>query len=129
MQYEINDDRVDADHRLILQLLESFVSLPDDSGRETVLEFLGKIKEHVVVHFVDEEFIFEKELRMPADYVTLHKQEHEKIRDRVLSAISSFQDGEGADMRATVSAIRSDMVNHIEMIDSQMVPYAARKRS
>lgn len=128
MQYEINDDRVDADHRLILQLLESFVSLPDDSGRDTVLELLAKIKEHVVVHFVDEEFIFEKELCMPADYVTFHKQEHERIRDRVLSAIGSLQNDEGADMRATVSAIRRDMVNHIEMVDSKMVPYAARKR-
>lgn len=124
MEYEINDARVDGEHRLILQLLESFASLPSDSERETVLELLTRIKQHVVVHFVDEEYIFEKELRMPQDYVAFHKSEHEKLRDRVLSAINACKSNSQPDMHSLVASIRDEVVNHIETVDSQMVAYA-----
>jgi hemerythrin-like metal-binding protein len=124
MEYEINDDRVDSAHRSILQLLESFAALPEESDRETVGNLLMRISDHVDTHFAEEELIFQNELGMPADYVAFHKAEHQKLRDRVLSIVEKERQNRNNDFLDQVASLQADMERHITEVDSRMVPYS-----
>ncbi len=128
MDFIINDPRIDADHSTILQLLDSSRDLPDGADPRDLRRLLVKVKHHVVVHFVDEEFIFEKQYSMPPDYVTMHKQEHVRIRDVVLDSVRDAEDPDGPVIRERLTSIRREIERHIFEVDAQMNDYLPARR-
>lgn len=123
MDFHINDPRVDQQHGEILQLFDSFDGVGQDASPEAIRSLLAQIKEHVVVHFTEEEFLFEKQFTMPADYVARHKAEHARLRDEVLAELSQLDLSDGAAVAAAVGRAREDLVRHIRDVDVQMNQY------
>lgn len=125
MSTPINDPKVDAEHAMILQLLESCLSLEEPVDQDEQRRLLVRLKDHVVVHFVDEEFLFEKQYSMPAEYVAHHKAEHERLRSLVLASTKKLLSGDG-DARAFregVAALGAEIEAHIRTVDAVMNQY------
>jgi len=123
MDYRINDPKIDAEHGEILQLLDSLTRVADSVPAEELAAKLVKLKDHVVIHFVDEEFILEREYDMPAAYVSRHKDEHRRIRRDVLARISSLRDAGHEAVRSGIADIRNWIETHIRTVDAEMNLY------
>lgn len=123
MDFHVNDLRIDQQHAEILQLFDSYDGAGKDATPEAIRSLLLRIKEHVVVHFTEEEFLFEKQFTMPADYVAWHKAEHARLRDEVLAELSQLDPGDSAAVAAAVDRAREELVRHIRDVDVQMNQY------
>lgn len=123
MDAYINDPRIDREHDEIMQLFESYGAVRDSATAEDLRRLLAKIKEHVVVHFVDEEFIFERQYEMPDDYVAMHKQDHERIRRLVLTKTNSASTDGTEGVARSIDEIRTAIVDHIRDVDAKMNEY------
>lgn len=123
MDTHINDPRVDREHDEIVQLFASYEAVRESATPEDLRRLLVRIKEHVVVHFVDEEFIFERQHQMPADYVAMHKQDHERIRRLVLRLTVGESHGGADELGRSIDEIRTAIVDHIREVDAKMNEY------
>lgn len=123
MGTHMNDPKVDAEHAMILQLLESCLSLEDPIHPDERRRLLVRLKDHVVLHFVDEEFLFDKQYSMPADYVAHHKAEHERLRALVLASARDLLDCDADTFRDGVAALGVEIDTHIRTVDAMMNTY------
>jgi len=123
MDYRINDPKIDADHGEILQLLDSLTRVADSVPADELAARLVKLKDHVVIHFVDEEFILERQYEMPSAYVARHKDEHRRIRKDVLARIASLRDAGHEAVRSGIVDIRNWIETHIRTVDAEMNLY------
>lgn len=123
MAFHTGDPKIDREHAELVQLFESFDGLTDNATAFEVTSILAKIKDHVILHFVDEEFIFTKQYAMPPEYVERHLAEHERIRTAMLSRIRTMNLDDASSCRVDVGSMRDELVRHIEEIDSQMNQY------
>ena len=126
MDFEINDDRIDVAHRLILQIIDSFAALPKDAEEETVVRLIERLREHATDHFAEEEHIMEDELRMDADYLTAHRRDHNRLRDMVTQASDAVARDGVSGAERILAELREAVKKHIFTLDAQMAEPVAR---
>jgi hemerythrin-like metal-binding protein len=119
----INDRKIDYEHATIMQLLESATRLGRTASPEDIEGILKKVKEHIVIHFVDEEFIFTRQHPMPDSYVEMHRHEHEAIQTDILRRIDETDLASPDQVQALLSAIKISLERHILEVDAQMNRY------
>lgn len=79
----IGDERIDAEHAQILNTLDEIKNANDSD----LSGLIFKLKNHIVIHFIDEEYVFTKQYNMPKEYIDRHIQEHHEIRENVLNIL------------------------------------------
>lgn len=119
----INDKKIDYEHATIMQLLESAARLGRTASPDDIRDILKKVKEHVVIHFVDEEFIFTRQHPMPDEYVTMHRREHESIQNDVLRRIDEADLTKPNQVEGLLRQIKERIERHIREVDSEMNRY------
>ena len=123
MTMTINDKKIDYEHATIMQLLESAARLGRTAPQDQIHGILRKVKEHIVIHFVDEEFIFTRQHPMPESYVEMHRHEHEAIQTELLHQINQTDLSSGTQVEALLRSIKSRLERHILEVDAQMNRY------
>ncbi len=123
MEITINDKKIDYEHASIMQMLDSAARIGRSADRDDIKDILKKVKEHIVIHFVDEEFIFTRQHPMPAEYVELHVNDHKRIQNEILLAIDTADLDSPDEIASLIREIREAISRHIREVDAQMNRY------
>lgn len=123
MDVTINDAKIDYEHASIIQMLESAQRIGAADAHADLRTILIRVKEHVIVHFVDEEFIFSRQYPMPPEYVERHKRDHAAIQNEVLRKIEEAEGAAPEQVMRMIREIRERIETHIEQIDAEMNRY------
>lgn len=118
MTYIVGDTKIDNEHREILHLFDLFDNIPEDQYQE----FANRVKKHVVIHFIDEEFIFTKQYNTPQEYQERHIAEHEEIRNLIIEKLDDLEN-----LGDSLEFIEETLTNHIVGIDLEMSQYIINK--
>lgn len=114
---------VDEQHRELVELLNRLAALSgSDVGaeaRDDMLELLGHIYQHTVVHFRHEE-----ELMAAINYLDLaaHRDEHHMLLAELRSFVHQIENGDTVLDAKSIHALRDWLVVHISSSDR---PFAA----
>jgi hemerythrin-like metal-binding protein len=88
---------VDDEHRRLLELLHSLSQLLDNAedGRDldsiTLLNCTSELINHVVMHFMHEESLIDSLSTMPKVEKTLHKEEHQRWKKRIMDVVEPMR--------------------------------------
>ena len=114
---------VDEQHRELVELLNRLAALSSSEvgaeARDDMLELLGHIYQHTVVHFLHEE-----ELMAAIDYPDLaaHRDEHHMLLAELRSFVHQIENGDTVLDAKSIHALRDWLVVHISSSDR---PFAA----
>jgi hemerythrin len=83
-QFELGHERIDAEHRIFLRLVNEFATRVDQgSGTDMLARTLNEIRKYAEFHFVSEENIMQE-----LDYPRL--DEHRGLHSRLLEALDGW---------------------------------------
>ena len=121
--YSLGDDRVDAQHRQLFDLLNELVAAcQDGSDVEKVKETLDFLVEYTVKHFYDEEAL---QVKYNFPEYRAHKQIHEDFKVTVGEIVRKYEaEGSSAELSGDLSKVVARwLVNHITREDKKIGSY------
>ena len=119
--YECGDATIDGEHRELFQLANKLIdaALLEHEDPGAVRAALGRLLEHVVRHFADEEAILE---RLHYAQLPAHRHTHAGLVRRGLRMAEQFEAGEGS-VGAIVEFLAQDVVaRHLMVVDRAFFP-------
>ncbi len=124
--YETGIDRIDFQHRSLVNILNDLISVPnlEASQRHLVLDVtMDALLKYTVYHFESEEK-FMKDANYPK--IVEHIKEHEALKKTAIEFVSRFQKGERDIEKQIIQFLRNWLLNHIGKSDMDYVPYVMK---
>lgn len=118
-EFKTGHDSVDHEHFEMIQLInETHAHLSENAPIDEIEECLGEIYAQISAHFALEE----TEMRLRNyDEFEAHKADHEKLLDKLLELMDSFDAGDFEGMSEELSrCLRDWFVNHFKTMDSRL---------
>jgi len=116
-QYSVGIERLDADHKRLLNLINRLQMAADYyTGPGFVEESLDEVVDYTKNHFAREEELMEK-----YDYPDLeeHKRQHRKMVEKIDTLMEQFQQDPDRTIQELVQFLKQWLVNHINGTDQQ----------
>ena len=122
-QLETGDERVDAQHRRIFDLLNDLImACADGSDAKRLRETLDFLVDYAIKHFVDEEL-----LQMQYDFPEYkkHKRMHEGLTAQVVELVKRFEaSGSSAELSKDVNRVLvAWLISHILKEDKKIAQH------
>jgi hemerythrin-like metal-binding protein len=116
--YSVNDPSLDAEHRQILELIDS-LHAAINAGREDVAiqNILDRLLQYTIDHFAHEEQVMQ-DSRYPG--LDSHKVLHERMRQRTRMIHDHMDRVTGHYM---LRFLNEWWIDHIQSVDKQYAPY------
>ena len=88
-------------------------------------DILDDLSDYVKYHFNCEESLME-EIHYP--FIRSHKQQHQKITERITANIQDFENGIDIDSEQLYLFVSQWLIDHIMLIDKQVALYVKKKQ-
>lgn len=110
-KYLLGQAQIDDEHQRLFELINSFYdAFMLDHDRATVRGLLGRLVEHIQLHFANEEALMQ-ESGFPG--LDGHRGQHQKLLEQVLEVSAKFQDRSVNPTHDTVLVLRNCLGDHI----------------
>lgn len=124
--YELGIPDLDAQHRLLLSLVNEVVAAVSEREQVRLEPVLDQLVEYAKVHFAEEE------RRMAAaefPNMKAHIREHHGFQERVLELYSRYLGGDTRVALELSAFLRAWLVAHIQGSDRHYIPYLQKPRA
>jgi hemerythrin len=129
IEYETGVDRIDFQHRNLVNILNDLISVPDleEMQRQKLVELnLEEMIRYTSFHFeVEEQFMTEAHYPKFAE----HKKEHEALKAKAMGFVDRFNKGERNLEGPIIEFLWSWLINHIGKSDMDYVPYVLKHQA
>ncbi len=123
-RYNIDYKEIDAQHKVLLDLLNELIDLAGGSGNpELITSIFHRLFEYVVTHFSTEEK-YMKTCRYP--HLVSHEAEHASFIQRMLELNSTFNPEDPNLLNETLEFIKNWYIDHIMKSDLDYAPCLKR---
>ena len=125
--YLIGNKLIDLQHKKLFEIADRlYMLLQQTSHSKTDLkDILDDLSDYVKYHFNCEESLME-EIHYP--FIRSHKQQHQKITERITANIQDFENGIDIDSEQLYIFVSQWLIDHIMLIDKQVALYVKKKQ-
>lgn len=125
--YLIGNKLIDLQHKKLFEIADRlYMLLQQTSHSKTDLkDILDDLSDYVKYHFNCEESFME-EIHYP--FIRSHKQQHQKITERITANIQDFENGIDIDSEQLYLFVSQWLIDHIMLIDKQVALYVKKKQ-
>lgn len=125
--YLIGNKLIDLQHKKLFEIADRlYMLLQQTSHSKTDLkDILDDLSDYVKYHFNCEESLME-EIHYP--FIRSHKQQHQKITERITANIQDFENGIDIDSEQLYLFVSQWLIDHIMLIDKQVALYVKKKQ-
>jgi hemerythrin len=131
-EYAIGHDKIDSQHRQIVDILNQLYTLLNDSGADRKAE--AELVFDQLANYVTEHFAFEEDLMFnsgyPNDLLIEHKATHSALLSKVQHIVQAHQEGDAAALSDLLPYLYGNwLIEHICGTDKAYAPYVVADKA